>query len=284
MSVFSQDSIESLNKSIEANPGVAENYMKRYEFYKDIWEEDQNNLESAARGLADLSKYISLKPKDAEAYRIRAAMREALFLGANAYSIADYKKVLLLTPNDANIKKRLTKMQADYTKRYAAKDCKESRSKNGFQGHPADEPDTVLAMSLYAYSDEELDYKLALKNLGCGADAKYRYKQHNLIPEFGDLNGMHLIAVIAMLEAGASPNAADRLGNTVLMRTLEYFDNEKEAEIKDLQFKTTEKIKALLQYGANVNAKNRKGKSVMSFAKKLGNKEVIALLEKNRTR
>ncbi|MBX7175119.1 MAG: hypothetical protein K1X72_29345, partial [Pyrinomonadaceae bacterium] len=62
ISAFSQNSLESLTKAIEANPNDAENYMKRYEFYKDIWEENQNDLESLARGAADLSKYISLKP------------------------------------------------------------------------------------------------------------------------------------------------------------------------------------------------------------------------------
>lgn len=272
-SVFSQDSLENLNKAIEANPNDAENYMKRYEFYKDIWEENQNDLESLARSAADLSKYISLKPNDAEAYRIRAAVREALFLGANPFSIADYKKVLQFMPNDENVKARLAKMQNEYRKLYTTEECKNGRGKSGFQGHPTDIPMTNLSDAF----DSELspENTTALKFIACGADVNYRYKFDKKAPEFNGFSFSRLEHLVAMIEAGANIEGKNSLGDTPLIATFRWFAQQNEKI--DQQF--IDELKIFLQYDANVNAKNLKGQTAMTFAKKIGNKEVIALLE-----
>jgi len=278
-SSFSQDSIESLTNVIEASPNVAENYMKRYEFYKDAWERDQKDFESLAHGIVDLSKYISLKPNDAEAYRIRAAVRKFLFLGVNPFTIADLKKAVALDPKDKESANLLAEYQIEYKKMYQTKDCAASRSKNGFQGD-ASEPMTVLAEILDPSIDEAtFDLKDGLKAIACGADVNYIYKKDSRSPEFASFSWIKTVHIIAMLEAGAKTEAKDKFGNTILMKTLQRYLLEKGNIFEKEHF--IDKLKILLQYGANVNAKNLKGHNVMFFAKKTGNKEVIDFLASN---
>lgn len=278
-SSFSQDSIESLNKAIETNPTVAENYMKRYEFYKDAWERDEKDFESLARGLADLSKYISLKPNDAEAYRIRAFVRKVLFLGANPFTIADFKKAVALDPKDKKSANLLNEYTVEYRKMYKSNDCVNSRSKNGFQGD-ASEPMTVLAEILdFGIDEENFDLKDGLKAIACGADVNYIYKKDSRSPEFASFSWIKTVHIIAMLEAGARTEIKDKFGNTILMLTLQRYVLEQGNIFEKELF--IDKLKILLQYGANVSAKNLKGQNVMFFAKKTGNKEVIDLLGKS---
>lgn len=276
------DSIKEVSILIEKDPNNADNYLKRGNLYTDLWESDKTNIENLARGVADLSKYISLKPNDVEAYRKRAKGRENLFQGANTFSIADYKKILTISPTDQDAKTRLEKMQADYQKRYNSKVCKENRKTHGFQGTPSDTP----MHPLYEKLDDEMtpDSTEFLDAIGCGADMfRYFKLKHSLF--FTDFYYMKLEHLVGVIEAGINIEGKTKDGNMPLMNTLEMIVTEppKGYDLttpkEKIDADNLAKIKIFVQYGANVNAKNNKGRSVLDFANRTKNNNVIQLLK-----
>lgn len=280
-----EDTIKQLSVSIEKHPSDYSNYAERGDFYAQLWSEDKkaDKIINIARATADYSKFLKLIPNDLETYRKRAAARYELFQGVNPFTIADLQKVVALEPKDTEAKAELAKYQAEYKKIYATEVCKEGRNKNGFQGHPDDEPATSLTMALDSSIDEDnFDYKTALRFIACGADVNYNYKKDSRQPELGLVIAIKPAHLIAMLEAGAKTEGKDKFGNTILMLALQRYISDKKSGLTDeylAKYEILEKLKILLFYGANASAKNLKGQNVMSFAKKTGNKEIISLID-----
>lgn len=268
------DSIESLTAAIEKEPSNADLYSKRGDLYAGLWGVDKNTekIVSIARAAADYSKYIKLKPNSADIYRKRAAARYELFLGSNAFSIADLQKAVQLNPKDEESKAKIAQFQIDYQQMYRTSKCVDSRITNGFQGHPNDEPLTHLA----GYLDSEMSETNtdALKAIACGANVNFVYKKSR-DPEFANFDYYLIEHLIAMLEAGADINSRDKSDNTPLMLTLDSLFKLK-SKIDDQML---ERLKIAVQYGANLNAKNRKGQSVLALARKTKNTELINLLQ-----
>ena len=268
------DSIESLTEAVGKNSSNAESYLKRGDFYADLWSanETNENLAAIARAAADYSTYLKLKPRDAQVYRRRAAARNALFLSVNPFAIADLQQSIRFNPKDLEARDELRVQQAEYRKSYRTKECVEARKTIGFQGHPSDEPLTYLAEYLDAEMTETT--AKALKAIACGANVNYVY-QRSRRPEFANFDYYRIEHLIAMLEAGADVNGRDKSGNTPLMQTLE--------SIVRLQSKIDgvmiERVRIAVQYGANLRAVNLKEQNVVFFARKTKNSELMNLLK-----
>lgn len=276
INAFTQtETIESLTREIEANPKEAQNYLARAELYSDAANEKESpeNLPLAARAVADYSAYLRLKPNDAQALRMRALARNILFIEINPFAASDVRRAFRLNPNDLEARDELRAYAADYPKFYRSKQCRAARSKNGFQGHPTDEPLTALAEAL----DSEMtdDATIALKYLACGANPNYVYPRSRQ-PEFSDFSFYRVEHLIALLEAGANPNRTDEKGNTPLITSLGALVKRAE-KIDD---STIEKFKIALDYGAHANHRNLRGQSVLSFARKTKNEKLINLFIK----
>lgn len=117
------------------------------------------------------------------------------------------------------------------------------------------------------------DTKHALKLIACGANANYINPKSGE-PAFSDLAQLPVPLIVALLEAGADPNWADKNGNTFLLKTLDFvIRNGSEFDGAML-----EKVRILIDYGANSNHRNRAGQSVLSLARKTKNERLIKLL------
>lgn len=277
--VFGQtDSIEKLTAAIEKNPAKAELFLRRGDLYADLWNDDQKNenIVQIARAAADYSAYLKLKPADAQVYAKRAEARNALFINANSFTLADLRKAVALNPRDAETSERIPVYEAEYKKLYRSKECVDGRVTNGFQGHPADTPLTRLA--------EYLDPAMletgggtnadALKAIACGANVNYVYKSSGA-SELSGFNNYLLEHLIALLEAGARTASRDRNGNTILMQTLDLVAKSQAKTDRDF----FEKLKIVLQYGANLNARNKRGQTVLTFAQRTKSPELIKFLK-----
>lgn len=68
--------IAELSESIEKDPARAENYLQRGELYIELSNAtDGVGYLPLARGVADFSRYLHLKPKGVDGYHLRAAAR-----------------------------------------------------------------------------------------------------------------------------------------------------------------------------------------------------------------
>jgi len=114
----------------------------------------------------------------------------------------------------------------------------------------------------------------ALKAIACGANVNYIYRQSRR-PEFANFDYYRIEHLIAMLEAGANVNGRDKFGNTPLMQTLNILVSA-QSEIDD---EMLERLKIVIQYGANLNAVNSQRQSVMYLAGKTKNSKLINLLK-----
>lgn len=276
IAAFAQvETIESLTRKIEANPKEASNYQTRAELYADAANEKEfpENLPLAARSVADYSAYLRLKPNDAQILRMRSMMRNILFIEINPFAASDTRRAFRLNPRDLEARDELRAYALDYPKFYRSKQCREARSKKGFQGHADDEPMTALAVSLEAEMTE--DSTVALKFLACGANPNYVYPQTGT-PEFSDFSFYRVEHLVALLEAGANPNLPDRRGSTPLINSLDAIIKRNET-IDDA---VIEKFKIALDYGANPNHRNRAGQTVLSLAQKTKNERLINLFIK----
>lgn len=273
INAFTQtETIESLTEKIEANPKEAANYFARGEFYSDLANEKEfpANLPLVARGVADFSAYLRLKPNDAQVLRMRGLARGALFVEINPFTAQDTRRALRLNPKDLEARDELRAYAAEYPKFYRSKQCRRARIKNGFRDHPSDEPLTALGEALDVQMTA--DATLALKYLACGANPNYIYPQSGQ-PEIFDFIFFRIEHLVALLEAGANPNRTDRRGRTPLIKSLDALANSGN-EIDD---EAIEKFRIALDYGANPNARDRAGQSVLSFARKTKNDRLINL-------
>ncbi len=227
-------------------------------------------LAEVAEAVTHYTNAVRENPFNSEAYRKRAAARYDLFLGANAFTISDLQTAIALDPNDAESKKKLAEYQEAYKKMHLSKECVSGRNLSAFEGNGT-ETRTQLTMDLDA-SDENYDPKPALKDIACGANVNYVYKRDHRSPQFGSVLNLKPEVIIAMLEAGANPNQADKFGNSVLMLTLKDFINDKESGLVNDEYLEKslvgKKLGILISYGANLSGKNLKGETVALLVKK----------------
>lgn len=242
-----------------------------YNFYKE--KNQKPPFAQIAKAVSFYTDAVQNNPFKAEAYRKRAAARYDFFLGVNPFTINDLQAVVALDPNDAESKKKLAEYQAEYKKMYLSKECVVGRNLSAFEGNGT-ESRTQLTMDLDA-SDDDYDPKPALKDIACGANVNYVYKKDDRQPVFWSLVKFKTELVIAMLEAGANPNSADKFGNTTLMLTLKDFINDKESGLVDEEYLAKRMVSGniliLKKYGADITAKNLKGETVASLVKKANN-------------
>lgn len=271
VSTFSDSKEQSLfTVNSEFNFDI-QNGDKIYQFYKE--KNQKPPIDKIAEAVTHYTRAVRANPFNVEAYRKRAAARYDLFWGVNPFTIEDLQNVVALDPKDAESKARLAKYQSEYKKMYLSKECVAGRNLSAFEGNGT-EARTQLTMDLDA-SGDDYDPRPALKDIACGANVNYVYKKDDREPLFWSVVKLKPELVIAMLEAGANPNATDKLGNTTLMLTLKDFINDKESGLVDDEYLEKRKISGniliLKNYGADITAKNLKGETVESLVKKANN-------------
>lgn len=263
----SSDSEKQSNYSVNSSLNF---YISQGDQIYKFYENQKPPLSEIAEAIMHYSNAVWEDPFDAEAYRKRAAARFDLFLGVNPFTINDLQAVVALDPNDADSKKKLAEYQAAYKKMYQTKECVLARKLSAFEGNGT-ETRTQLTMDLDA-SNDNYDPKPSLKDIACGANLTYIYKNADRQTQSWSVIKFKPEVIIAMLEAGANPNLADKLGNSVLMLTLKDFINDKSAGSVDNEYLEKylvgKKIGILTSYGANLSGKNLKGETVASLVKK----------------
>lgn len=257
------ESIKNLTKAIVKDRTNAKLYMQRGDSYKAVWDEQtsEDRLVNIALATADYSKYIALKPNEVNAYRKRATARRDLFFGVNPYTISDLQMVVKLDSADTQSKELLAKDSAEYQKFFQTEQCKNDRGTKGFQGTPSD----PMMHPLDVYLDSEMtpESDEFLKALACGTNVNFKNKDTNE-PFFGNIVNLRFEHLIGILEAGAKVDAKDKKGNTPLMQIF----NQIIVGKSDLDNQLKHSISVVLMYGANLNAKNLKGQTALSLAKK----------------
>ena len=108
-----------------------------------------------------------------------------MFVERNPFTASDTRRAFRLNPNDLEARDEISAHRSAYAKFYRAAFSRAARSKNGFQGHAADEPLIALAAALDSEITDEST--IALKFLACGANPNYVYPKSGT-PEFSDFS------------------------------------------------------------------------------------------------
>lgn len=269
--------IAQLSAAIEKNPVRSENYLRRGELYIELSNAtDAVDYLPLARGVADFSKYLRLKPRDVDAYHFRADARFDLFIGYNPFSIRDLEKSVRLVPGDLETKDTLRNARAEYRKLLASAECRgNSNNAADRRAYPTNELVKILERLKNSAEKSNSGTKRALQLIACGANVNYVNPKSGAAV-FSDSAQLPTPLVVALLEAGANPNQTDKIGNTPLLKTLD-------STLKsggEIDAMMLERIKIILDYGANPNHRNRTGQSVLSLARKTKNAALINLLIK----
>lgn len=274
--------IESLNQNIaqlsgeiEKNPARAENYLRRGKLYIQLSNAtDAVGYLPLARGVADFSKYLRLKPGDVNAYHLRADARFDLFIGYNLFSIRDLEKSVRLVPRDLETKDTLRNARAEYRALLASRECRgTAKDIAARRAYPTNELVKILERIKKSAEKSNQDTKHALELIACGANVNYvNPKSGESV--FSDATQLPIPLVVVLLEAGANPNTPDKSGNTVLLKTLDSVMKSG----SEIENQTLERVKIILDYGANPNIHNRRGQGALLLARKTKNVALINIL------